>query len=516
MNYFLMRKYVINILIISVGMLVVALIAVQIAWLINAQQTKADAEKLKVSETISAATRQIEKTNGCVQFFTKYHLQPGEGFYISKQQWGGNGFKNDVDTVSMYYDYTEFRGTAEQQQTIPYEFNNIIMSSMSADVEMLVRVHFFPDSNISLIRRYDHLSRANYREVISEGLPLSDMISFKITDSIIKEHFLNAGIDTNYTFGFLLGDSIAYASENADTVELINTENRTNIFSENRFVPTYTLAVVFPVKPVWYSVNSLMIISVVIIVLLTYAFYKFVRVYYKQKKLSEMKTDFINNLTHEFNTPMANISLAIETISDNDVVTDKKLNGILDIISAESTRLRGNIDRALNVATIEKGKLSINNEEVNLQEIVTAIEPAYAQLCEHEGGSLSVSFSGRCIVLGDETHLLNAICNILDNAIKYRKGEPEISIDIKETDSHVQVSIKDNGKGMTAETMKHIFDKFYRAHEGDVHNTKGFGLGLSYVKGIIEAMKGKVKVFSKVGVGSTFIITLPKMKYHAK
>lgn len=509
-----MRKQGINILIISVGLLVVALIAIQVAWLLNAEQKRADAEKLKVNEAISVAARQIELTTGCVQFFTKYHLKPGEGFYISKQPWNDEKFSGQVDTVNMYYDYTTYRDP-EVQSRVPHKFSNI-MSSMPTDVELSVTVHFFPDSNLSTIKNYEQLSRDNYMDVISEGIPLENLIAVSKTDSILKDNFKVAGIDTSFSYGYLLGDSVVFAANGTDTNALITTANYSKMFSDNRFMPTYTLAVVFPKLPFWYSVNSLMIISVLIIVLLTYAFYKFVRVYYKQKKLSEMKTDFINNLTHEFNTPMANIALAIETINDSNVVTDNKLNGILDIISTESNRLRGNIDRALNVATIEKGKLSIKNEEVDLQEIVTAIEPAYTQLCEQHGGSLFVLYSGDCRVMGDETHLLNAICNILDNAIKYRNGAPEINVDIRETDNAVSISIKDNGKGMTAETTKHIFDKFYRAHEGDLHNTKGFGLGLSYVKGIIEAMKGKVRVWSKLGVGSTFTIVLPKIKEYAK
>jgi len=207
---------------------------------------------------------------------------------------------------------------------------------------------------------------------------------------------------------------------------------------------------------------------------------------------------------------MANISLAIETLQENGLASNPKVNRVMSIISAESGRLRDNIERALHVATMERGTFQLHKENIDLVPIINTVVSAYQLQCEQLDGKIKYSHVDSAVIFGDETHLVNCACNLLDNAIKYRQGPPEISIGLEKRDNYIILSVADNGKGMTSEVQKHIFEKFYRAHEGDVHNTKGFGLGLSYVEGIIDAHNGKIEVHSKVGYGTTFIIYLPK------
>jgi two-component system phosphate regulon sensor histidine kinase PhoR len=287
-----------------------------------------------------------------------------------------------------------------------------------------------------------------------------------------------------------------------------------NLFSGNKFVRPYKLALLFPVERGVYGINFWLILSIVVVVLLTFSFYSFVRLYLQQTKLSEMKTDFINNLTHEFNTPMANIELAIETLEGNTNEHDPKIHTILKIIAAESARLKENIERALRVTILDEGALQLHKEPIDMVQLVNTVVSAYQLQCETAGGSILFSHAGEVIVLADETHLLNCVVNLLDNSIKYKSGPPVISISVEDKAREVVLTVADNGIGMSHETQKHIFEKFYRAHEGDTHNTKGFGLGLSYVKGIIDAHNGSIEVWSKLGSGAKFIIHLPKKEFN--
>jgi two-component system, OmpR family, phosphate regulon sensor histidine kinase PhoR len=258
-----------------------------------------------------------------------------------------------------------------------------------------------------------------------------------------------------------------------------------------------------------------LLLSIAIILLVSLAVYLFLRRYLQQNRLSQLKTDFINNLSHEFNTPMANIELAVETLSENGAGRDEKTSRILNILSLETHKLRENIERSLQVATLEQGKLPILREPVDLVPLVNAILSGYQSQCEQLHGSITFSHPEKAVIYGDEVHLLNAICNLLDNAIKYRSGKPVIRIVIEQSPHEVVLQVSDKGIGMSHEVQRHIFEKFYRAQHGDVHNTKGFGLGLNYVKGIVTAHGGHIQVRSKPGVGSTFTIHLPVKGYGA-
>lgn len=511
-----MRKQRLYILITIISLLVMVLVCVQIAWLRSANIKAKEALALKVNSATTGIEQQLEKSIDCITMFTKYHVRGGEGFYISKQAWEGKGFTGKVDTVDMYYDYTEFRDKNYNKE-VPYKYSNF-NSPFPADVEILINVHFLPgDSQSNIYTKASSISRENFKDVISSTTPVSELFDMNVADSIIRYNLNKEGITRHYGFGFISkkDNRVVYAKGISDSATLYNTPHAVGMFVDNRFIGAHVLAIVFTEQPAWYSVNSLLLLSVLVIALLTGAFYTFIRLYLKQDKLSEMKTDFINNLTHEFNTPMANISLALETIEDNKTEIDPKLKHILSIISSESQRLHSNIERALHVSILEKGAIALRNDIVDISELLVSVEPSYTLQCEQHGGRLGIYYEGNCKITGDETHLLNCICNLLDNAIKYRQGPPDIQLMAKEQEKNVCLIISDNGIGMNAETLKHIFDKFYRAHEGDTHNTKGFGLGLNYVKGIVDAMGGKIEVWSKPGVGSKFTIYFPKKKIYA-
>jgi len=224
-----------------------------------------------------------------------------------------------------------------------------------------------------------------------------------------------------------------------------------------------------------------------------------------------MKTDFINNMTHEFKTPIATISLASDSITNKTVIDNpEKIKRFAGIIKQENRRMLDQVEKVLQMAKIDKRDFELKLTDVNINDVVyQATENSRLKIIKREG-QLDVSLNAtNPMVQGDLTHISNIIHNLLDNAEKYSNEKPKIIVTTKDATGGVEISIRDNGIGMNQESIKHIFDKFYRVHTGNRHDVKGFGLGLSYVKALMDAHQGKVKVTSELGTGSTFSVFFP-------
>ncbi|RMF19862.1 MAG: sensor histidine kinase, partial [Bacteroidetes bacterium] len=234
-------------------------------------------------------------------------------------------------------------------------------------------------------------------------------------------------------------------------------------------------------------------------------------VIFRQKKLSEMKNDFINNMTHEFKTPIATISLATDSITSPVVAGDpSKVRRFADIIKQENQRMNNQVERVLQMAAIDRGDFQLKLSDVNLHEVIARAVDNISLQVERKNGRVSTQLEAeRPVVQGDLTHISNIVNNLLDNANKYSPENPEISVSTRNVPDGVEVIVSDNGIGMSKEARKHIFDKFYRVHTGNLHDVKGFGLGLSYVKALMDAHKGRIQVKSEPGVGSSFILFFP-------
>jgi len=224
-----------------------------------------------------------------------------------------------------------------------------------------------------------------------------------------------------------------------------------------------------------------------------------------------MKTDFINNMTHEFKTPIATISLATDSILSPKVISSHdKIRRFAGIIKQENKRMLGQVEKVLQMAVIDKRDFDLTLADVDLHSVIDkAIENATLQV-QRRGGSIKRELvASKAFVRGDQTHLSNVIHNLLDNANKYSPDAPDISVRTRNVSGGVEVIVEDHGVGMTSDSRKQIFDKFYRVHTGNLHDIKGFGLGLSYVKAITDAHSGKIDVSSRLGEGSSFILYLP-------
>jgi len=284
-------------------------------------------------------------------------------------------------------------------------------------------------------------------------------------------------------------------------------------------VPEEVMTVIVPnVKKIVLSEMRWMIVGAIFFTLMIItAFYITVNALLRQKKLSEIKNDFINNMTHEFKTPLATISLAVDALRNDKVAQDReKMNYFSGIIKEENKRMNKHVETILQAAVSDRQELQLNKQPLHVHNLIQEIMDNYKLQLEEKGARGELSLDARYdYVEADPVHFRNLISNLIDNAVKYSKDNLLIKIATYNTNKFIGIRIEDNGIGMSKETVRRIFEKFYRAHTGNLHNVKGFGLGLSYVKTVVDAHQGKIKVDSVLGKGSAFTLEIPLLKTKA-
>ncbi len=293
---------------------------------------------------------------------------------------------------------------------------------------------------------------------------------------------------------------------------MLPTNYKTKVYPDDIFEKEIYLVIDFPDKNthIYKQVYTLVIGSFIftIIILLTFGS----TLYYilRQKKLSEIKSDFINNMTHEFKTPIATIGLATDALESPKVMgVEKSTRYYLGMIRQENKRMNNQVERVLQMALIEQGRLQLNLQKTDVHEIIQNSIAVVELLTQKSNGKISTSLRANCHILKiDEIHMASVMNNLLDNALKYSDRPPKIMIETYQEHNNICIRVSDNGLGMTKEVQSHVFDKFYRKPTGNVHNIKGFGLGLSYVKAVIEAHNGSISVSSELSNGSTFTIKI--------
>lgn len=251
------------------------------------------------------------------------------------------------------------------------------------------------------------------------------------------------------------------------------------------------------------------LVMLLVIIFFAYALF----VIFRQRKLSEVQKDFINNMTHEFKTPLSTISLSAEVLrSQANHAQPERVINYTNIIEQETMRMRQHLERMLQVAQVDQGDIQLKKEEVDMHELLQEVVESMQPILNERKASVLFSFESKHYrVLGDRHHLANIIFNVLDNAIKYSNVQPEVTVTTKDHMKSMLIKVKDNGIGISAEQQKKVFQKFYRVPTGNVHTVKGFGLGLSYVRQIIEAHGGTVSLNSELNRGSVFILKFPTL-----
>ncbi|MFT4760108.1 MAG: two-component system phosphate regulon sensor histidine kinase PhoR [Paraglaciecola sp.] len=357
-------------------------------------------------------------------------------------------------------------------------------------------------------------------------IPIAERLELDFLDANLTQELEDHGIKMKYNYGVFSNNKNSFVIANNHYVvedsktqptklgykNLYNSKYRVNLFQADVNSPGM-LMLFFPEKAsfVWSSVWKNLLASVLFTGIILFCFAYTISVIIKQKKVSEMKGDFINNMTHEFKTPIATISLATDSISSPKIAGNPdKVRRFANIIKQENIRMNNQVEKVLQMAMLDKKDFSLKLTAVNLHEIIGQATENITLSIERKEGLVTTDLQAdKPIVEADLTHLSNIVNNLLDNANKYSPEKPEISVATRNVNDGVQVIITDKGIGMSNEARKHIFDRFYRVHTGDRHDVKGFGLGLSYVKAMIVAHKGQINVKSDLGKGSSFTLFFP-------
>ncbi|UBM57595.1 HAMP domain-containing histidine kinase [Marinilongibacter aquaticus] len=335
-----------------------------------------------------------------------------------------------------------------------------------------------------------------------------DRLNREMVDTLLAQELKSQGVGIPFEYGVKDKSNIVFASYGLNSDPgLIGKAYNVRLFPNDSQIHNQWLYVYFPEKDNFILSNMWTVFgsSIFLILMIGGIFYTSVRTMLRQKKLSIIKNDFINNMTHEFKTPISTISLAVEVLKDRSISRDPEK--YLNIIRDENKRLGSQVEKVLQMAVLDKGEMNLNFKTVNLHEVIEQLSQNLGVQIENKGGHLSLDLEAEnANIEADEVHLTNIVYNLIDNAIKYTPEDPCIEIATRNIASGVELSVSDNGRGMSKEQLNHIFEKFYRVSTGNVHDVKGFGLGLSYVKKMVYLHRGEIDVRSRLGEGTTFVL----------
>jgi two-component system phosphate regulon sensor histidine kinase PhoR len=339
---------------------------------------------------------------------------------------------------------------------------------------------------------------------------INDTIHPYLLERLLRDAFVKRNINTDFEYviydcftdSIVFGDYIDISTK--EKSKLQNTSKNFKSDFDNHYFGVY-----FPNKSTFIvqQMEIWLFSSVVILVIIIFFSYT-INVILKQKRLGEIKNDFINNMTHEFKTPISTIQLSANMLLQDNICDNKeRLKHYAQIIKEENERLKSQVDKVLQLATLEADKLKLDNTEVDIHDIIHKTVNSFELLLKEKNGQVHLHLDAlKHKIKADKIHIENIFYNLIDNALKYTKENPVIEISTQNKANKIEIKIADNGIGIKKENLKHIFDKFYRESTGNIHDVKGFGLGLHYVKTIIDAYGGKISVKSESGKGTTFVL----------
>jgi len=443
--------------------------------------------------------------------------------YLEEQSGATDGIATAVDSVFVSTDSTIIQRTHQivardgsvyqsletsaSTNLDPKYFANDSVPHTAADLQNIMRQRYAYQKNLVDETIYSILYTASDR-------PLRDRIDFPRLDEALARALRKYDVNLAYQYAIdnERGQNI-YRSADYDTTGVFRTFSE-KLFRNDPIQTQGTITLLFPDYSNYvFSSVRFIVPSIVFTVILLITFLVAMVLLFRQKKVSEMKNDFINNMTHEFKTPISTISLASQMLSDESVPkTPQMLKRLSTTISDESKRLRFQVEKVLQLSMYENKRASLNPVELNANELISGVIHTFTLKVEKNGGKIVSHLRAEDpIIQIDEMHFTNVIFNLMDNAVKYRREDAQLELTVTTWNEpqRLCISIQDNGIGIKKENLKKIFEKFYRVHTGNRHDVKGFGLGLAYVKKIITEQRGTVYAESEPGIGTKFIIKMP-------
>ena len=508
----------------------VAIILVQVYWTYSAWKDKEEEFSLSVIQSLKTVSSQIQDRELADYIAAFERLidsvgTPDESNYTDIFLFMDENISSNLTSFYAYgileEDYninlSEINLNIENEENVK-DLKKVKTTTILNNDQIFNRENRFASSinKLKSVERINIFDQAKYRSAFldySSTIPIHRRVSSIELKTLLESELSTKNIKTKFEFG-IYNNGLATKIKSNSYVELqTGPSYKTPIFVNDNGESPYTLVVSFPErdKYVFSSIISVaglsILLTLFVLVVSTTAVYQIIH----QKKISEIKSDFINNMSHEFKTPIATINLAIDAIKNPKTMGKaSKVKDYINVIKEENNRMLSQVEDILLISQLEKGLLPIKMGSVNINNIIKNSIYHVNLILQNKKGKIEVEYNAyEPNIIGNFDHLTNVLVNILDNALKYSENIPIIKIVTSNTEDDLQINIEDNGIGMDKSTKRLIFDKFYRKETGNIHDIKGHGLGLSYVKKIIELHKGKIELISKIKEGTKFIIKLP-------
>ena len=524
-----MNRFFFRLLVLLMSLSLIGIILVQVYWFNSSFKNNEEQFGFHVRQVIGNVAEKIQKQEA-YSFLNKYEkLKDSIGkdpqksdllefYYVQKNNvtnetiiYSNSIISEDYNISSSFFDKkldsVKSRNFSSKRITEVYNNNPVDNTGISTSLK--------PDTKIEKIGNVDILQNAqfeiSFRDVAS-AMPIQERISKERLQRLLENELDEYGVHTPFEYG-IYNNGLATKIRSDKFKNSAESTFSTPIFTDNEGQSKYNLLVSFPQKKkfLFSDLIGITILSIIFTLIIIIAYSSALNQLIKQRQISEIKTDFINNMTHEFKTPIATINLALDAIKNPKVVDDpQKIARYLQMIRDENKRMHAQVENVLRISKLERKELEIAKESSDIHDMIEDAIEHVNLIIEDRGGKIVTHLDAtRRTVLLNDMHFTNVLVNILDNAIKYTVGIPLIEVFTENVKDFVIIKIKDNGAGMSKIAQKRIFEKFYREHTGDLHNVKGHGLGLAYVKKIVEDHNGHISVESEKGKGSTFIIKLP-------
>lgn len=531
------KQFKIAILLVSV--VIVSLIALQLYWINNALEVQRQQFENNVNAALHQVVYKLEKKATAAKITRRLNLRRQPNSIIGGKKEFNRSANIGIDEKIKVSDPADYFKLNVMEQ-ITTDSNGILKtqtrekSILGLDTAGSLN-YALGANNIANIFNFQSIDTSKpsmswfnkkkefvdniFDELVSVNIynDYLEKIDTNMVDSLLKVELHDQNVKLKYEFGILKfsRNKFVYPKRQELIAPLTESKYKINLSFNNVFLEPSVLTVLFPgedkfiLKSSWFMLTG----SLVVILTIIAGYYYTFSTILEQKKISLIKNDFINNMTHEFKTPISTISLACDVLSDKSIaISQNKLDKYLKVISDENKRLSLLVENVLQTAILEKGKINLNFEKIEVNQLIdSAITNLKLQLSKKEAVVHTDFYTGENYIEGDKVHLTNVINNLIDNALKYSSQIRTIEIKIKTQviPQGVVIEIEDNGIGISKDNQKRIFENLYRVPTGNIHNVKGFGLGLSYVKAIIEKHFGSISVNSDIDKGSCFRVFLP-------
>lgn len=510
------QKIILIIIVISISL--VGLVGIQLYWIRSAYDLKEQHFQLAVTEALNNVVYKLEKKSAASSISRRLNFRKQ-----GKRTRGGSlASDSSAYKINLYEEVSlDSNGvvTKKTRESVSSDTSSFFPTTSRLSLSLSPPSAPKPDSLNSpewLAHRSEMVNDI-FDELISINVynDFKDKIDIRLLDSILRKELEEKGIQAEYVFGVLDSETgrLSYTSEHGMDTSLLRSSFRINLLPENVFITPKYLLVHFPEQSnyLFNTMWSMLSSSAIFIVLIIFCFFYTIRTIFRQKKLSDIKNDFINNMTHEIKTPISTIGLACEVLSDPSVEKKpEKLTKYVKVISEENRRLSLLVENVLQTAILDKGEFKLKLSEVDLHEVLEhALSNIQLQIDQREGSLIKKFSAEDAFIQADKVHITNIVYNLIDNALKYTNDKPVVTVTTRNENGGVVFTIADNGIGISKENVKRVFDKLYRVPTGNIHNVKGFGLGLSYVKAIAEKHQGWITVESELSKGSRFSVFLP-------